>query len=135
MPQGRSKLPHAATKTQFSQIKSLEKRPLAFPVDHLCARCFPGHHLLLEDSVGLSPFCQKPGLSVCCYVLSRFSCLRLFVTLWSVACQASLSMEFSRQDYWSGLSFPPPGDLPNPRSEPTSPVPSALQADSLPAKP
>ena len=71
MAQGRSKLPHAATKTQFSQIKNLEKRPLAFHVDHLCARCFPGHHLLPEDSVGLSPFCQKPGLSVFYCVLSH----------------------------------------------------------------
>ena len=45
----------------------------------------------------------------------------------SVACQAPLSMEFSRQEYWSGLSFPSPGDLPNPGIEPGSP---ALQVDS-----
>ena len=37
-----------------------------------------------------------------------------FVTTWIVACQATLFMEFSRQEYWSGLPFPPPGDLPNP---------------------
>ena len=41
-------------------------------------------------------------------------------TLWTVAYQASLSMEFSRQKYWSGLPLPPPGDLPNPRIEPPS---------------
>ena len=46
-----------------------------------------------------------------------------------VAHQAPLSMDFSRQEYWSGLLFPPPGHLPNPRTEPASP---ALQADSLP---
>ena len=45
---------------------------------------------------------------------------------------ASLSMGFSRQEYWSGLPFPSPGDLPNPGIEPKSP---ALQADSLPAEP
>ena len=44
--------------------------------------------------------------------------VQLFATLWTVAHQAPLSMEFSRQEYWSGLPFPPPGDLPNPRIEP-----------------
>ena len=48
------------------------------------------------------------------YVLSCFSCVQLFVTLWTVACQAPLSMGFSRQEHWSGLPFPPPGDLPDP---------------------
>ena len=52
--------------------------------------------------------------------------------LWTVAHQASPSMEFSRQEYWSGLPFPSPGDLSNPGIEPRSP---ALQADSLPAEP
>ena len=42
------------------------------------------------------------------------SCVQLFATPWTVACQASLSMEFSRQEYWSGLPFTSPGDLPNP---------------------
>ena len=53
----------------------------------------------------------------------------LFVTPRTVACQASLSMGFSRQEYWSGLPFPSPEDLPNPGIKPRSP---ALQADSLP---
>ena len=47
------------------------------------------------------------------------------VTPWTIACQAPLSTGFSRQEYWSGLPFPSPGDLPNPGIEP------ALQADSL----
>ena len=51
---------------------------------------------------------------------------------WAIACQAPLSMEFSRQEYWSGLLFPSPGDLPDPRSEPGSP---ASRADSLPPEP
>ena len=55
-------------------------------------------------------------------------CLTL-VTLWTVACQASLFIGFSRQEYWSGLPFPSPGDLTDPGIEPGSP---ALQADSSP---
>ena len=51
---------------------------------------------------------------------SRFSCVRLFVTLWTIAGQAPLSMEFSRQEYWSGLPFPSPGDLSDPGIEPVS---------------
>ena len=52
---------------------------------------------------------------------------RLFVTPWAVAYQAPLSMGFSRQECWSGLPFPSPGDLPDPGIEPGSP---ALQADA-----
>ena len=63
------------------------------------------------------------------YLLNR---IQLFVTLWTVACQAPLSMEFSRQEYWSGLPFPPSEDLPDPGIKPRSP---ALQADSLPSEP
>ena len=50
-------------------------------------------------------------------------------TPWTVALQALLSMEYSRQEYWSGLPFTPPGDLPDPGIKPESP---ALQVDSLP---
>ena len=63
-------------------------------------------------------------------MLSHFSRGQLFATLWTVAHQAPLSMGFSRQEYWSGLPFPPPGGLSEPRIEPT--LASALQADSLP---
>ena len=54
------------------------------------------------------------------------SWVRLFVTPWTVACQAPPSMEFSKQDYWKGLPFPSPGDLPVPGIEPRSPT---LRAD------
>ena len=47
--------------------------------------------------------------------------VQLFATPWTVACQASLSMGFFRQEYWSGLPFPPPGDLPDQKIEPVSP--------------
>ena len=52
-------------------------------------------------------------------VLSHFSHIQLFVTLWTIVRQAPLSMGFSRQEYWSELPFPPPGDLPDPGTEPT----------------
>ena len=64
--------------------------------------------------------------------VKSFSCVRLFATPWTVAHQASPSMGFSREEYWSGLPFPSPGDLPDPGIEPTSP---ALQADALPSEP
>ena len=57
--------------------------------------------------------------------------VRLFVTLWAITCQAPPSMEFYRQEYWSGLPFPSPGNPPDPRIEPGSP---ALQADTLPSE-
>ena len=59
---------------------------------------------------------------------SRSVTSQLFVTPWTVSHQASLSMEFSRQEYWSGLPFPSAGDLPDPGIESASP---ALQVDSL----
>ena len=62
---------------------------------------------------------------------ASFSVVSNSATLWTVACQAPLSVEFFRAEYSSGLPFPPPGDLPNPETEPASPVSPALQADSL----
>ena len=64
--------------------------------------------------------------------MKPLSCVRLFGTPWTVAQQASLSMGFSRQEYWSGLPFPSPGDLPNPGIELGSPT---LQADALTSEP
>ena len=60
------------------------------------------------------------------------SCVRLFATLWTVTYQAPLSVEIFRQEYWSGLPYPPPGDLPNLGIEPESLASPALEADSLP---
>ena len=56
------------------------------------------------------------------FVLNCFSCVQLFANLWTVACQAPLSIGFSRQEYWSGLPFSSPGDLPDPGIEPASPA-------------
>ena len=64
-------------------------------------------------------------------MLSRFSHVQLFATLWTVACQAPLSVGFSRQEHWSGLPCPPPGDLPMPGMEPASLVSPAWAGGSF----
>ena len=91
---------------------------------------------LQEPSINLSWLCLLFSPTVGFYfracVLSRFSCVWLFATLWTVARQAPLSMGFSRQEYWSGLPCPPPGDLPDPGIEPEFPVAPTLQVDSVP---
>ena len=71
-------------------------------------------------------------LVLCACMVSHFSHVQLCETQWTVACQAPLSIEFPRQEYWSGLPFPSPGDLSDPGIEPRSP---ALQADCLPLEP
>ena len=78
------------------------------PNVNLCSLCFPLDKTVLSHSV-VSDSLQP-----------------------HIACQAPLSMEFSRQEYWSGLPFPPPGDLTDPGIEPRSP---ALQSDILPSEP
>ena len=67
-------------------------------------------------------------------MLSCFSCVQLCATLWTVACQAPLSIRFSRKEYWNGLPYPPPWDLPDPGIEPMSLKSPALKADSLPTE-
>ena len=64
--------------------------------------------------------------------MKSLSRVRLFATPWTVAYQASPSMGFSRQEYWNGLPFPSPGDLPDPGIEPKSPT---LEADTLTSEP
>ena len=71
------------------------------------------------------------GIGMHAYMLSHSSCVPHFATLWTVTRQAPLSVGFSRQEYWSGLPCPPPGDLLDPRIKPVSPVSPALQTDSL----
>ena len=73
-----------------------------------------------------------PTVSFVTEVKKSLSRVQLFATPWTVAYQAPLSMGFSRQEYWSGLPFPSPGDLPYPGIEPVSP---ALQTDTLPSEP
>ena len=78
--------------------------------------------LVLPDCNNNGSLCLQ-----CCAVPSHIS---LSATPWTVVCRVLLSMGLFRQEYWSGLPFPPLGDFPNPGIEPTSP---ALQADSLPS--
>ena len=76
------------------------------------------------------PGAMASTLVLCCfsfliirmYGAQSLSRVQLFAISWTVAPQAPLSLGFSRQEYWSGLSFPSPGDLPNPGIEPTSPA-------------
>ena len=65
-------------------------------------------------------------LRVHAFILSHSSSVCILMIPWTVAFQVPLSMGFSRQEYWSGLPCPPPGDLPNPGIEPTSLIPLAL---------
>ena len=80
----------------------------------------------------LSASLQNTSISlfvcVCVCVCESLRHVRLFVTPWTITCQVFLSMEFSRQEYWSELPFASPGDLPDPRLKPRSPE---FQADSL----
>ena len=78
-------------------------------------------HLSLNFRISIFLQCLSWVYVYVCVVLSRFSCIQLFVTPWAVACQAPVSMEFSRQEYWSMVPFPPPGDLADPGIEPMSP--------------
>ena len=87
--------------------------------DFLCC----SHHFMLCSHVTLWVY-------VIVFHAQSLNHVWLFVTPWTVAHQAPLSMEFSRQAYWSGLPFPTPGDLPNPGTEPRSPT---LRTDSLPS--
>ena len=73
-----------------------------------------------------------PGILSKHFKVKLLRCVRLFATPWTVTYQAPPTMGFSRQEYWSGLPFPSPGDFPNPGIESRSP---ALQADALPSEP
>ena len=106
-----------------------------------CFQNFPYYSLLFSlVSNSLTGICQCVSLylcclgftkllesiNLCCAVLSCFSCVQLFVTLWTVGLQAPLSMGFSRQEYWSALARPLPGNLPHLGIEPASLVSPSL---------
>ena len=82
----------------------------------------------LVESVSAAPVDMKEYM---CSVPSR---VPLFAAAWTGACQAPLSMGFSRQEDWSRLPCPPPGDLPDPGIKPKSPAFPALHVDSLPLR-
>ena len=88
--------------------------------------------LLRELKLGL---CNRQHMYIRMCGLSHFSHVQLFATPWTIACQAPLSMGFSRQEYWSGLPFPSPGDLPNPGLNPHLSRLLHWQVGSLPLVP
>ena len=72
--------------------------------------CLSPPHTAFPSAAGIPALSLREHVRVC--ELSHFSCVQLFVTLWTTACQAPLSVGFSRQEYWSGLPCPPPGNRP-----------------------
>ena len=117
---GKSAFPHVATRGQASNAAALVAQSSASLRPH---KLEPVRLLYPWDSPGA-------GNVLCVCVL--FSPVRLFATPWTVAHQAPLSVEFSRQEYWSGFPFPSPRNLPDPGIEPGLPE---LQVDSLPSEP
>ena len=103
---------------------------VCFPIQQWCPFWWFLLNMQFENHFSL-PFLRL-FLDVCVCMLNHFSCVRLFATLWTIACQVPLSMLFSRQECWSGLPCPPSGHLPDSGIEPRSP---ALQADTLPSEP
>ena len=87
---------------------------------------------MIETGTGYSKGRKERVVGTLCHVLSH---VWLFVIPWTVACQAPLSLEFSRQEYCSGLPLPPPGDLSDLVIKPTSSVSPSLQVDSSPTEP
>ena len=111
----------------FSRQEYWSGYPIPSPEDLPYPGIEPGSPALWVDSLPAElPGKPKTRLD---YSLSH---VRLFATQWTVAHQAPPSMGFSRQEYWSGLPFPSPGDLPDPGIEPRSP---ALQGDALTSEP
>ena len=104
---------HGSSWIQLAGFPSLlEAAMWCLPQEQL----FPAQCLLQRSEFQLSgPFLQLLGAQLC-----MLSCVWLFATPWTVASQTPLSMEFSRQKFWSGLLVPSPGELPDPGTEPTS---------------
>ena len=100
-----------------------------FPLGCFICRCGKNKHRTLMSQYRYHAASAYIPLKV---KVKSLSCVRLFATAWTVAYQAPLPMEFSRQEYWSGLPFPSPGDLPDPGIELCSPT---LQVDTLPSEP
>ena len=120
----RSVLSWCENQTIVQVKKKPHWRPFFFPLNNTDAKIF---NKILTNWIW---YCAV--LFYVCMCVCVFSHVWLFGTPWTVACQVSLSMEFSRQKYWSGLPFPTPGNLPDPVIKSMFP---ALQADSLPLTP
>ena len=114
-------------------ISKRKERGVSGQVNFTWGKGMAGIFIKQVTSLALAPVCVCACVHVCvcvCVCLS-FSGVLLFVTLWTVASQAPLSMEFSRQEYWSEMPFPSSGNLPNPGMQLMSPT---LQTNSLPSE-
>ena len=96
-----------------------------FTLQYCIGFAFLKYFLFFESEFHLSEFFLWKW-SMCVHMCAVLSHVCLFVTAWTVASQSSLSVEFSRQEYWRGVPFPTPGDLPNPGIESVSPVSPSL---------
>ena len=109
---------HSEFQVSFSTLFILFRVVLAIPA-------VSGFHTNFRTS--LCSLCSVGSNSATFFFFSLF-----FATFWPAASQTPPSMGFPRQESWSGLPLPPPGDFPKPQIESASPVSPALQADSLP---
>ena len=107
----------------FSKILSIVYLNFCYGSDNFCCRLFCSETFLLLSKVSVA-FCprepknvsttlRKGRFKTSCCMFCLFSHVRLFLTIWTVAHQAALSMGFSKQEYWSGLPYSPPRDFPN----------------------
>ena len=132
------KIPHSTTKTRCRQINKLKKSLLltVLPVFCLLYKIVV-FHITQSATEILTNILMTKQLETVNQIYSCLVpklCLTPFDSIDSV-CQAPLSMEFSRQEYWRGLPFPSPGDIPNPGIEPDSPESLALAGRLFPTEP
>ena len=118
----------------FSRQKYWSGLAFPSPEDHPDPGIEPTSSALQVDSLLLRHQGSLLYVYICVCVCVCV-CVGLSATPWTVAHQAPLSMGFPSQRYWSGLTFPTAGDLPDPRIKPMSPVSPELQAHSLPVEP
>ena len=128
--------PHELQHVRASRSISNSRSP---PKPMSIVSVMASNHLILCRPLLLSSvfpsirvFSSESALHIRWSEVRLLSHVRLFATPWTVAFQVPPSLGFSRQEYWSGLQFPSPGDLPNPGIKPGSPI---LQADALPSEP
>ena len=124
--------PAGSSSMEFSRQEYWRGYPFPSPEHLPDPRIKPGSSTFQADSLPPEP----PGkpyfiygsvyLLIPCVCAQLPTCIWLFVARWTVAQQAPLPMEFSKQEYWSGVTFPPPGNLPDPRTEPMSLASPAL---------
>ena len=119
--------PQLESSVRVGQVDFSRPFPLQMRTRKLIERLGQKNMYVREKEKRTRNFISLEALTcMCAHALSHFSHVRLFVTPWTVALQAPLSMGFSRQGYWSGWPCPPPRDLPNPGIEPVPLMSPAL---------